>query len=323
MMPATQGFARIIRFFSKLYSPNKGVLGIDLGAGSTTVAAAFGGTLTHRVYPDLGLGSVLPQLLTHVKPNDIARWVSAPTSPSVIHAYIQYKSAYPNSLPMSDEEMEIEQALAREIMRTAIRLTQPYFPANAAHSGKFLPWFEPIIASGSVLTNAPSRAHSLLMLLDGLEITGITKLVLDQFNLVSSLGASAELNPLMSVQLMDSEALVKLATVIAPISSARAGTPILRLRVTYESGEEKKMEITQGSLEKIPLAPGENVKLSLQPLNRVDIGMGRPGLGGGLSVKLAGELGLVIDARGRPLRLPNDPAQRQELFHQWLKVLES
>jgi uncharacterized protein (TIGR01319 family) len=323
LMPATQGFARIIRFFSKYYPPNKGVLGIDLGAGATTVAAAFGGMLEHRVYPDLGMGAGLPHLLEHVKLSEIARWLSSSTAPSAIQAYIQHKIAYPFSLPMTEEEMEIEQALAREILRTAMRLTQPHFPANATRaSGKFLPWFEPVIASGSVLTNAPSRAHSLLMLLDGLEVAGITKVVLDQFNLVASLGAAAELNPLMAVQVIDSGALVNLATVIAPISSARPGTPILRLRVTYESGEEKKMEITQGSLEKIPVLPGEDVKLSLQPLNRVDIGMGRPGLGGGLTVKRAGELGIVIDARGRPLRLPSANAERQELFRQWLQALE-
>ncbi|HNB54807.1 MAG TPA: hypothetical protein PK530_22860, partial [Anaerolineales bacterium] len=116
--------------------------------------------------------------------------------------------------------------------------------------------------------------------------------------------------------------LVNLGMVIAPVSSARPGTPILRLRVTYDSGEEEKMEIVQGSLQKIPVPPGEDVKLTLQPLNRADIGMGRPGVGGGVNVKRVGELGIVIDARGRPLRLPNDPAERQSLFRQWLKVLE-
>ena len=159
------------------------------------------------------------------------------------------------------------------------------------------------------------------MLLDGLELTGITTVVLDQFNLISALGAASELNPLMTVQVIESGALVNLATVIAPVSSARAGTPILRLRVTHESGEEKKMEIAQGDFERIPLNPGEEVKLSLQPLNRMDIGMGRPGLGGGLGLK-AGELGIVIDARGRPLHLPAEASQRQGLLKQWLKVLE-
>ncbi|GAB4579863.1 MAG: glutamate mutase L [Anaerolineales bacterium] len=321
LMPASQGFARIIRFFSKSYPPNKGVLGVDVGAGSTTIAAAFGGTLTNRVFSNLGLGAVLPGLLEHTKLSEIARWTAATSGE--IHAYIQYKSAYPYSLPVTSQEMEIEQALVREILRAAIHLSQPYFPAQASRaSGKFLPWFEPVVASGSALTNAPSRAQSLLMLLDGLELTGITTIVLDQFNLVSSLGASAELNPLLAVQVMDSGALLNLAMVIAPVSSARPGTPVLRLRVTSASGEEHKLEITQGSLEKISLHPGEEVKLSLQPLNRVDIGMGRPGLGGSLTIKRAGELGIIIDARGRPLRLPTDTAHRQELFKKWLQVLE-
>lgn len=324
LMPSTQGFARIIRFFSKSYPPNKGVLGVDVGAGSTTIAAAFGGTLTHRVFPDLGLGTVLPRLLEHTKLGDIARWTTSSISNNQIQAYIQYKSAHPNSLPMSAEEMEIEQALAREMLRAAVRLSQPYFASHAPRSsGNFLPWFEPVVASGSVLTNAPSRAHTLLMLLDGLELTGVTTVVLDMFNLVSSLGAASELNPLMAVQVIGSGALLNTATVIAPIASARPGTPILRLRVTYESGEEKKMEIKQGTLEKISLLTSGEIKLSLQPLNRADIGMGRPGLGGSINLKMAGDLGLVIDARGRPLRLPSDAGQRQELMKQWLKVLES
>jgi hypothetical protein len=161
------------------------------------------------------------------------------------------------------------------------------------------------------------------MLLDGLELTGITTVVMDQFNLIPALGAASELNPLLTVQIIDSGALMNLATVIAPVSSARPGTPILRLRVTHESGDEQKMEITQGSLEKISVHPGEEVKLSLQPLNRVDIGMGRPGLGGGLTLKKAGDLGIVVDARGRPLSLPSDVSRRRELQSKWLKVLES
>jgi len=323
MMPATQGFARIIRFFSKYYPSTKGVLGIDLGAASTTIAAAFGGQLDHRVYPDLGLGTVLPALLEYTTLGDIARWTRSSVSTSEIQAYIQYKTAYPASLPVTAQEMDIEQALAREIMRAAMRASKARFPNSAARPGSnLLPWFEPIIASGSVLTNTPSRAHSLLMLLDGLELTGITTVVLDQFNLVPALGAASELNPLLAVQVMDSEALVNLAAVIVPVFHARAGTPILRVRVTYESGDEKKLEINAGTLEKISLHPGEEVKLSLQPLNRANIGMGRVGLGGGLKVK-GGELGIVIDARGRPLHLPTDASQRQELLAQWLKVLEN
>ena len=324
LMPTTQAFARVVRFFSKYYPPSKGVLGVDLGAGSTTIAASFAGQLDHQVYTSLGLGSVLPKLLAHTKPEHISRWTRKNISAAEVQAYIQYKAVHPSSLPVTVEEMEIEQALAREILRTAIRASKAHFPGTASRPGPgMLPWFEPVVVSGSVLTNAPTRGQSLLMILDGLELVGITTVVLDPFNLVPALGAAAEVNPLLVVQVIDSGALVNLATVIAPVSSARPGTPILRLRVTYESGEEKKLEITQGSLEKIPVHPGEEVKLSLQPLNRVDIGMGRPGLGGGLTLKKAGDLGIVIDARGRPLPIPSDAAQRHERYTHWLKVLEN
>ena len=241
MMPTTQGFARIIQFFSQYYPPGKGGVGGGVGAASTTIAAAFGGSLTHRAYSDLGMGTGLPALLEHTKLAEIARWVPEQVSSSTIQAYIHHKVAYPASLPMTTEEMAIEQALAREIMRAAIQMSAAQFPSTASRPGShLLPWFEPVIASGSVLTNAPSKAQSLLMLLDGLQLTGITTLVLDQFNLVAALGAAAELNSLMTVQVIDSGALVNLATVIAPVSSARPGTPVLRLRVIYENGEEKK-----------------------------------------------------------------------------------
>ncbi len=45
--------------------------------------------------------------------------------------------------------------------------------------------------------------------------------------------------------------------------------------------------------------------------------MGLRGLGGWLSAS-ASDLGLIIDARGRPLFLPADERARQELRRDWL-----
>ena len=42
--------------------------------------------------------------------------------------------------------------------------------------------------------------------------------------------------------------------------------------------------------------------------------------GGSLKVT-GGALGVVIDARGRPLRLPSDPGRRGELYRKWLWML--
>jgi hypothetical protein len=87
--------------------------------------------------------------------------------------------------------------------------------------------------------------------------------------------------------------------------------------MTYENGQETNFEVKYGSLQALPLPYGQTARLQLHPLHRADVGMGVPGRGGGFTVK-GGVLGVVIDGRGRPIALPKDLAQRQELFRSWL-----
>jgi len=54
----------------------------------------------------------------------------------------------------------------------------------------------------------------------------------------------------------------------------------------------------------------------VRPERGFDVGFGLRGKGGRLRVA-GGAVGLIIDARGRPLRLPDDPAQRQERIQMW------
>jgi hypothetical protein len=63
-------------------------------------------------------------------------------------------------------------------------------------------------------------------------------------------------------------------------------------------------------------------RLHLQPLHRFDVGMGGPGNSGSVKV-MGGVLGVVIDARGRPLSLHTDPARRRELHKKWLWMVGS
>jgi hypothetical protein len=90
--------------------------------------------------------------------------------------------------------------------------------------------------------------------------------------------------------------------------------------MTYDSGEETSLDIKQGALEALPVPPGQPARLRLQPLHRADVGMGGPGRGGSVRV-IGGVLGVVIDARGRPLSLPGDAGRRRELFKKWLWTL--
>jgi hypothetical protein len=72
----------------------------------------------------------------------------------------------------------------------------------------------------------------------------------------------------------------------------------------------------------ILLPTGQAGTLHLTPLHRFDVGMGGPGRGGSVKV-MGGIMGVVIDARGRPLRLPVDPSSRRDLLGKWLATFGS
>jgi hypothetical protein len=324
LLPRATAFGRVIRFLSQ-DDPSKGVLGVDVGASATALAVALGGKLSQGVYPELGLSRCIPTLIQREHVGRVMGWLSVDIPESVVRDYLYNKTLFPGSLPTSAEDLAIEQALARYVMRAALHRARGAmrFIGNGAISEGFLPPVEPIIACGNVLTQAPSQGQAMLMLLDALQPSGITTLVLDRNNLAAALGASAGVNPTLTVQVMDSGAFPSLGTVISPVSSARLGAPILRVQVTYkDSAEEVKIDVKQGSLEVIPLAPGQVAALHLKPLHRADIGMG-PGRGGSLKRVVGSGLGIVIDARGRPIQLSEDPDRRRELFKKWLWTLGS
>ncbi len=317
LMPTITAFGRVIRFLSKMYGSEKGVLGVDVGASATAVAMAFSGQLRQGVYPELGLGRGLAELLEHCPLEQIKRWLHLNIPDEYVYEYVYTKSLYPASLPATIEDLAIEQALARQTIRLAVNRTLEGLPARDGPANQgLLPWFEPVVATGSVLTRAPNPAHSLLMLLDGLQPTGITTIVMDQNHLAPAMGAAAAVNPVLVAQVLASNTFINLGTVICPVGSARPGTPILRLRVTYEGGSETSLEVRQGSLEIIHLPLGQRAQLKLQPLHRFDIGMGGLGRGGSVRV-VGGALGVVIDARGRPIELPDDPNRRREVIAKW------
>ncbi|MDD5369310.1 MAG: glutamate mutase L [Anaerolineaceae bacterium] len=308
-------FGRVIRFLSQVYDPVKGVMGVDLGARSTVLATATSGKLSLMVQSPLGLGSGITGVLRCIPPAEIAQWLTAPLSEGDLLNYLNQKEAYPNSLPVSAEEQAIDQAIARAILRLAVRGFSNRLHARGVYPGPGLtPPYEPIIASGPVLTQSPSAGQSLLTLLDGLQPVGVTTLVLDQNGLTAALGVAATINPLLPVQVLESGAFINLGTVVSPISEAPFGALILRARLVYADKNEVNLEVKHGSLHMLPLTRGESAQLYLEAVGPTDLGMARPGRG----VKVTGGvLGAVIDARGRPLRLPEDETRRQELLKKW------
>jgi hypothetical protein len=324
LMPAATAFGRTIRYISKEYArTRKGVLGIDIGASATTVASGFSGDLILSIYPGLGLGENLPQILNLCPLSDILRWLPVDVSEQNLRNYIYNKALYPNSLPISAEELAIEQALACQAMLLAVKQASKAYPPDILGSlPGLLPWFEPIIVSGSVLTKVPTRNQTLMIVLNGLQPTGVTTIAVDRNNLAASLGAAASVAPLLTIQSLDTVNFVNLCTVISPVGKAPTGAPILRVQMKTDEGQESELEVRQGSLAALRLPTGQAGTLHLTPLHRFDVGMGGLGRGGTVKV-IGGVFGVVIDARGRPLKLPAEPSRRRDILNKWLATAGS
>lgn len=312
VLPTSYAQGRMIRFLSRLYESTRGLLSVNVGASATSVAAGFNGELALGTYPQFGLGESLGTLLQYSELDDIMRWMTLDLSPNVVREYLFQKSLYPGAIPATKDEQAISQAVARQALYLAVRTLKKDFPGPQTD---LMPSLDLIIAGGGVISDGVSLGQSLLLLLDAIQPVGIMPILIDQNNLLPLLGAAAERNHYLPVQVVDSGAFIGLGTIISVNASANYGDQVLRAKLTYADGTDARVDVKFGGLEILPLPSGQTARLSLQPLNRADAGLGS-GRSGTVPVT-GGALGVVIDARGRPLQLPSDPVRRRELIKKW------
>jgi len=141
--------------------------------------------------------------------------------------------------------------------------------------------------------------------------------VLDQFGLLPAIGTMAIQQPLAAAEVLERDGFLDLGTVVAPTGQARQGEIALRFKMEYADGSTVQVEVPYGSLEVIPLPFGQTANLELRPARGFDIGLGSKGHGGKTQVQ-GGALGVIIDARGRPLTLPSKPEAQQTKMQEWL-----
>ncbi len=238
---------------------------------------------------------------------------------SEVRDYAYTKSVYPGSIPTTLDELYIEYAIARQLIRYALFHARESWPEGKnTRSSLLLPPVEPIVAAGATLARAPKPGYTALMLLDALQPTGVSTLVLDPYSLAPALGATAGPLPVATVQLLEAGVLVSLGTIVCPIGRGRPGRKVLSYELELEdSGQRVSGEIESGQIKTIPFGPGKFGKLSLRPERGYDVGFGSLGRSGSLRVS-GGLVGVIIDARGRPLILPADRGQQIELNQRWL-----
>jgi hypothetical protein len=310
---AAGSLSSLVRFLAQHYAMN--VTAVDVGASTTSVMmGGERGEFIPMVNAGIGVGPNIGAILQQVGAERISRWLPFTISEDELRQYVMNRMMHPQVVPTSLRDLQIAQAFARE----AIILTLE----TGAHAQSKQFSADLILATGGVLAHAPKYGQAMMILLDALQPRGVTSMVLDRTMLISQLGAVATVAPVAAVQVNENDAVMhRLGTCVVPFGDLPPGQTALKVDVEYSNGRKVTVDVTSGSIEVIALQVNEQALLSLYPAPTVDVGLG-PGERARAAEEIDGGLvGLVIDARGRPLVLAQDDAERQARLLQWMQVM--
>jgi hypothetical protein len=306
-------FGGVIRYLAQHYQMT--VVGADVGANSTSLAAATAqGNFTPADHPNAGVGPGAGYVMRAAGAQSILRWLPWAATENEVREYVLARMLRPHAVPADSRELAIEHALARESIRLALHAP-----------GSRLAGLHPVdvvLGTGGVLAHVAHPGQAALILLDALQPRGITSLVVDTAALALMLGTIPGLAPQAAAELAETDAVpLLLGSVISTAGEAPPGQPAVRVVLEFPDGRQQVEDVPQGSLLRLPLGLGEHALLSLYPAASVDIGLG-PGQHARASEPVeGGALGLVVDARGRPVALPAQAEERIARLREWQRAL--
>ena len=158
-----------------------------------------------------------------------------------------------------------------------------------------------------------------MMMIDAFMPEGITRLAVDSIFMMPQLGVLAQVNKEASMQVFNRDCLINLGTCIAPVGKSGEGKPCMSVEITMSDGSIIQKDVKIGDMVVIPLPDGESAKVSIDPRSGFDVGEGNGKI---LEAEVTGGVvGIIIDARGRPLQLQKDSAKRVGKLQEWAEAM--
>ncbi len=315
---------------------NRGInaVGVDIGGATTDVFSVFGGVFNRTVSANLGMSYSISNVCAEATMPRILRWVHLPMDERELRNRVKNKMVRPTTIPQTLEALVFEQAVAREALRlsyqqhkefaTALKGVQQQRTVGDAFSQKSGGGsivnnmaLDLLVASGGVLSHAPRMEQTALMLIDSFEPEGFTELAKDSIFMMPHLGVLASVHPQAAMEVFEKDCLIYLGTCIAPAGEGKAGKPCFGYRLT--GGVTEQGALSVGEMKLIRLAEGQSAEMEVTPEKGFDMGAG-PGKPVTRTVR-GGTVGLILDARGRPITVPESEAERRAAIARWAKDL--
>ncbi|MSR81599.1 MAG: methylaspartate mutase [Candidatus Latescibacteria bacterium] len=310
------------------------VVGVDIGGATTDVFSVFGETFNRTVSANLGMSYSIGNVLASAGLENILRWVPFRVEESQLRDRIKNKMIRPTTIPQLLEELQLEQAIAREALRLAFvqhrelavelkgvqaerTLSDVFSQSAGGESLVSMMALNLLVGSGGVLSHAPRRAQTAAMLIDAFQPEGVTRLAVDSIFMMPHLGVLSTVSERAATEVFEHDCLIYLGTCIAPKGSGKSGEVCATYQVSLPQGSQAG-ELRVGQLLRFPLE-GE-AEVVVRPGRGWDVGAG-PGQELRAKAK-GGEVGLIIDGRGRPLYFSERPEERLAQVTTWEQALE-
>ena len=323
IMPTPGAVGQIIQTIARQQGIN--VVGVDIGGATTDVFSVFGEIFNRTVSANLGMSYSISNVLAEAGLDAIMRWVAFDLEEADLRDRIKNKMIRPTTIPQLLQELQIEQAIAREALRLAFvqhrelavglkgvqseRTLADVFEQGATGESLIqMMELDLLVGSGGVLSHAPNRQQSCAMLIDAFQPEGITRLAVDSIFMMPHLGVLSTVDEQAATEVFERDCLIYLGTCAAPVGEGKFGEVCAEYAVDLAGGR-REGELRIGELVLLPLEDGETAQMSLRPGRRWDAGAG-PGQAINAVVH-GGAVGLVLDGRGRPIELAPDDRLRQ------------
>ena len=307
---------------------NIDVLGVDIGGATTDVFSVFNKNFVRTVSANLGMSYSICNVLTEAGLPMIARWIPFEADDAYLRNQLRNKMIRPTTIPQTLKDLQIEQAVAREALRLAFdhhKSLARGLKGGQTEAGMELDKatgkttvdmlkLDMIVGSGGVLSHAPHRAQSALMMLDAYLPEGVTMLAVDSIFMMPQLGVLSTILPDAATQVFERDCLIKLGHAIAPIGVAKDGEPCLT--VSFKSSGTEVVPF--GQIRVLQMADGQTDEATITPTKGFDVGAGK-GKSRTITIE-GGVVGLVIDTRGRPIVLPAEQSARVAKLQEWLRA---
>jgi uncharacterized protein (TIGR01319 family) len=312
------------------------LIGVDIGGATTDVFSVFDGVFNRTVSANLGMSYSISNVLAEAGLANIMRWVPFTIDEQSLRNRIKNKMIRPTTIPQTLDELQIEHAISREALRLALihhkslatglkgiqqeRTISDVFEQQT--SGRTLIdmlKLNLIVGSGGILSHAPRRIQSMLMMVDAYEPLGCTMLSVDSIFMMPHLGVLSTINEQAATDVFVRDCMIYLGTCIAPIGQGKEGDLCADYEIVFPDGRLVKDQLAFGELRLFALEPGMKANITLRPAKSVNLGTGA---GAAMTREvMGGAVGLLLDGRGRPLQLPAEQSARVAALKKWFNAV--